>query len=154
MKKIDITQMINMLANLGVIAGIIFLGYELRQNNEQLSAQSRFNYYQTRVDFFRENAIDEEFVAVWRKAGTDLESLTPIERGRVGSYARAIFTAWEYELAEFERGLLRAEEFNVSSKSAFYGVQRTVFDEVWPSYRTTAPENFVRYMEEQVIPSD
>ena len=61
MKKVDLAQVIAMLANVGVIAGIIFLGYELHQNNEQLAADSRFNYYQTRVNFFRENATDEEF---------------------------------------------------------------------------------------------
>ena len=154
MKKVDLAQAIALLANVGVIAGIIFLGYELHQNNEQLAADSRFNYYQTRVNFFRENATDEEFAEVWFRARTDLESLTPFERGRVDGYTRAVFTAWEYELAEFQRGLLSAEEFNVPSKRQFYRLQRSVFDIVWPSYRMTAPENFVRYMEEKVIPSD
>jgi len=32
MKKIDLGQTITILANIGVIAGIVFLGYELRQN--------------------------------------------------------------------------------------------------------------------------
>jgi hypothetical protein len=32
MKKIEIGQTIGILANIGVIAGIVFLGYELRQN--------------------------------------------------------------------------------------------------------------------------
>ena len=32
MKKIDLGQSITILANLGVIAGIVFLGYEMRQN--------------------------------------------------------------------------------------------------------------------------
>jgi hypothetical protein len=31
-KKIDPGQMITILANIGVIAGIVFLGFELRQN--------------------------------------------------------------------------------------------------------------------------
>ncbi len=33
MKKLDLGQTITILANVGVIAGIVFLGYELRQNN-------------------------------------------------------------------------------------------------------------------------
>ena len=32
MKKIDLGQTLTILANVGVIAGIVFLGYELRQN--------------------------------------------------------------------------------------------------------------------------
>jgi hypothetical protein len=34
LKKIDLRHTIGLLANLGVIAGIVFLGLELRQNNE------------------------------------------------------------------------------------------------------------------------
>ena len=41
MKKIDLGRTIGILANLGVIAGIIFLGVELRQNNELMEAEAR-----------------------------------------------------------------------------------------------------------------
>jgi hypothetical protein len=34
LKKIDLRHAIGLLAKLGVIAGIVFLGLELRQNNE------------------------------------------------------------------------------------------------------------------------
>lgn len=39
MKKIELGQAITILANLGVIAGIVFLGYELRQNTLMIRAQ-------------------------------------------------------------------------------------------------------------------
>lgn len=38
MKKIDLGQAIGILANVGVIAGIVSLGMELRQNNELVVA--------------------------------------------------------------------------------------------------------------------
>ena len=41
MKKLDVGQTISILANVGVIAGIIFLWLDLRQNHEQLEIQSR-----------------------------------------------------------------------------------------------------------------
>ena len=41
MKKIDLGQSINTLANLGVIAGIVFLAFELRQNQVVGRAQTR-----------------------------------------------------------------------------------------------------------------
>ncbi len=40
MKKLDLGQTIGILANLGVIAGIVFLGYKLRQNNLLLRFES------------------------------------------------------------------------------------------------------------------
>ena len=41
MHKIDIGQSIAILANLGVVASIVFLGVELRQNREMMRAQTR-----------------------------------------------------------------------------------------------------------------
>lgn len=41
MKKIEIGQMVSVLANVGVIAGIIFLALELGQNNELMEAAAR-----------------------------------------------------------------------------------------------------------------
>jgi hypothetical protein len=41
MKRIDLGQAISVPANLGVIAGIVFLALELQQNNELLGAEAR-----------------------------------------------------------------------------------------------------------------
>ena len=41
MKKPNPGQMIQIVANIGVIAGIVFLGFELRQNNQFLGAEAR-----------------------------------------------------------------------------------------------------------------
>ncbi len=41
MKNIDLGQTLNTLANVGVIAGIIFLAYELNQNNEFLELEAK-----------------------------------------------------------------------------------------------------------------
>ena len=43
MKKIDLGQTINTLANVGVIAGIVFLGLELEQNNALMESEARRN---------------------------------------------------------------------------------------------------------------
>ncbi|HEY5623428.1 MAG TPA: hypothetical protein VIV14_06675 [Gammaproteobacteria bacterium] len=41
MKKIEFGQSVSILANLGVIAGIVFLALELRQNNDLMEAATR-----------------------------------------------------------------------------------------------------------------
>ena len=38
MKKSQMNEFLTVLANFAVVAGIIFLGFELRQNNELLEA--------------------------------------------------------------------------------------------------------------------
>jgi hypothetical protein len=58
MKKIDFGQTISIFANIGVIAGIVFLAAELRQNNELLQADAslnRFNIERERRERIMEN---------------------------------------------------------------------------------------------------
>ena len=58
LKKTDLVQSISVLANIGVIAGIVFLAVELRQNNELLAADAsfnRFNMERTRRERIMEN---------------------------------------------------------------------------------------------------
>ena len=40
MKKIDVGRTINTLANLGVIGGIVFLAFEIRQNTATMQSSS------------------------------------------------------------------------------------------------------------------
>ncbi len=51
MKKIDLGQTIQIVASLGVIAGILFLGYEIHQNNRFLAAQARAEMAANRVSY-------------------------------------------------------------------------------------------------------
>jgi hypothetical protein len=48
MKKFDLGQTISIMANVGVIAGIVFLAIEVRQNNLQLAVQSENTLYELR----------------------------------------------------------------------------------------------------------
>jgi len=50
MKKIDLGQAVNTLANLGVIAGIVFLALELQQNNDLLASEIRSTRHIVRRD--------------------------------------------------------------------------------------------------------
>jgi len=44
MKKIEYEQLISIVANIGVVAGIVFLGFELRQNNDLMASEARATY--------------------------------------------------------------------------------------------------------------
>ena len=57
MKKIDVSQTLGILANIGVIAGIIFLAVELQQNNELLEAEVSYSKYS--VDYERRRRMIE-----------------------------------------------------------------------------------------------
>jgi hypothetical protein len=67
MKKIDLGQVIQMLANIGVIAGIVFLAMELRQNNQLLIEQAQQGMVQNQREWTFFSAGDSD-VARWRTA--------------------------------------------------------------------------------------
>ncbi len=50
MKKIDYSQIITILANIGMIGGILLLAYERRQNNELMVASRFCRHTTTKTD--------------------------------------------------------------------------------------------------------
>lgn len=80
MKKIDLGQTIMILANVGVIAGILLLAFELQQNSEQLQLQARELAVTRRnslVDLIIENPDLVELL------GRQNDTLTASERNRL-----------------------------------------------------------------------
>jgi hypothetical protein len=150
MKKIDLGQTVSILANVGVIAGIVFLGYELRQNNEQLAAQTRFNYYQERSGAAMNLALNSDVSSIVAK-GVIGQELSPEEQIRLRAYFEAFFVNLEYEFGELERGYISEQEFNVEAKRARVESVRAVVEPLWAVYCETAPSEFVSFVEREII---
>jgi hypothetical protein len=146
LKKIDLGQSISILANLGVIAGIAFLAFELNQNNEQLSAQSRYNYYHERIEAQRLLASNGELADTVVKLISG-DELSPEEQLRMTFFARSIFVTVEYEFIELQRERITLEEFSIPGKRKTFETLRFA----WADYRSTAPEAFVEFVETEIL---
>jgi len=77
---INIGESLGILANIGVIAGIIFLAMELRQNNNLLAAQARYSLRQYRSDIADSIMAPHVLEATHRYAGG--QTVTPNVTGR------------------------------------------------------------------------
>jgi hypothetical protein len=62
MKKIDIGQTIGILANRGVIAGIVFLTIEINQNSEALESEARYNRLMIENELYDSLSFDDNYV--------------------------------------------------------------------------------------------
>jgi len=149
-KKIDLGQTITILANLGVIAGIVFLAVELRQNNELLQAQSRAD---------SNDRIIGTAVAVYEN--TDLARA--VAKARMGQelseaegmllYAHDVrrIRSFEAGFQEFQRGA--TESIDVPLWRA--GFRSGVFDrsllETWEQSKGVFRPDFVEWMEQNVV---
>lgn len=104
MKKIDFGQMITILANIGVIAGIAFLAIELRQNNALLRSDAEYRVTQNRMLFVTELLGDIDLLTAYRKAEAG-EDLNEIERDRLSFLYRRMYNSLAWEWAQAARGL-------------------------------------------------
>ena len=84
MKKIDLGQSVSLLANLGVILGIVFLAVELRQNNALLAAESRATIVALNTEIWAK-VIDTPDVAGLAVKDRSGESLTNAEELRLNA---------------------------------------------------------------------
>ncbi len=98
MKKFDLGQSLNILANVGVIAGIIFLAYELNQNNEFLELEAKATRVQIVLDGWEHIASDPALVALMIK-DRNKEVLTATEEMQLNAYWMGYFIRreWQFE---------------------------------------------------------
>ena len=92
MSKIGSDQLnrwLSLAANLGVIAGIVFLVVELRQNTEMMRAQSRTEMSQDTINMLTLNVNDQEYLEVIDR-GLAGEELSPLEQTQF----RRTYNAW------------------------------------------------------------
>jgi len=84
MKSLDFGQLFQTLANIGVIAGIVFLAVEIQQNNELMEAEARFTRLSASKEAFNIQSTNGELAEIIVKVNNN-ESLTEVERYRFQS---------------------------------------------------------------------
>ena len=149
MKKIDLGQTITILANIGVIAGIVFLAVELRQNNEIQSAQVR----STRVD--NRAAITEmlfENPEVIEFLGKDRSSLSQVELDRIRLLGIRALVHSEWTYGEAIRGFQDLDQ-HASFMRTIYHRERLNYGLLvaWETFREVADPRFAAWFEENVV---
>lgn len=99
MSKINLARTIEILANVGVIAGIVFLAVEVRQNNELLAAEARFNRVAVAAESMTIVAENPDLAGYLVRAN-DNQELAPDEALRLQMYMRRTLTNMEWTFRE------------------------------------------------------
>lgn len=144
-----LNRWLTLLANLGVIAGIIFLAIELRHNNTLLVEEANRDFVEQRA----------ETLARWADNGGDLmqlriraakgESLTVEEQYRLDYDISYMLVKWEWEFGQNQAG--RLEYLPVKAFRA--DLQRWPYiAERWnDGIREWYQEDFATFVDEEVI---
>ena len=152
MKKIDLGQTITILANIGVIAGIAFLGLELSQNNDLLAAQARYNLRVQRAEA-NKLLMEPHIMDVLQKHSERVD-MTPAEESVVGLQALYLLEMWEWQYGEYEAGMLDSDELPVGAWRLWFHEEAELavpIREAWERRRDVISPNFAQFMEENVV---
>lgn len=153
--EISIGQLISILANLGVIAGIVFVAVEVRQNNRLLEAQARYSLRQYRADIADTIMTPHVLEATYRYA--EGEGVTPEDKSTVLLTALKILELWEWQHGEYSAGMLPREILPVYAWQAWYhgkGQSPLPIQEVWELRKEVMNPAFVDFFEKNVVKNE
>ena len=149
---LDIGQLVAIGANIGVIAGLIFLATEIRQNNKFLAAQARYSLRQYRSDIADSLMLPHVIEATHKWARG--ESITAEERSTGFMVAIKMLELWEWQYGEYAAGMLRKDELPIGAWRLWFHNKGPVPSPVRELYEMRKPvlnAEFVQFFEKSVV---
>ena len=151
MKKIDLGQTMTILANLGVIAGIAFLAYEVRQNNDLLGIEQRvaaFDRQVSMIDVVLNNS-DSDLLDLLVEP---VDNMSSKDRATLVLLGVRMFVVYEQAFREVQAGLTEEDEVVLALRSVYHRpVLNYGMPLAWETYRQRATSDFVDWIEENII---
>jgi hypothetical protein len=149
MKKIDLAQMIVVLANVGVIAGIVFLGIELRQTGTLLRDTSHLSSLQLSQSSL-DRLWEPGFASIYQAGMDDLSSLSPADRSQFEAYVWQRLNLWEYAFYSHLRGAMDEEIWIGWDSNDLEELQTEAWREVWEHSRQGYGASFSEHVDAKI----
>ena len=144
-----INRWLTLAANIGVLAGIIFLAMEVQQNNEILSAQARRDQLDARSAAGAMVITNSDLAEITYKASNG-EKLTPYEEYRFGRWAYQVFRNWEWQYDEYLEGTLSEGDLPVIGWAGQFR-NFPILQDVWGERKANLSPEFVQFIDGNVI---
>jgi hypothetical protein len=149
MKRFDLGQMVAILANVGVIAGIMFLAVELRQNNDLLRAEASFNRFS--VERYRRTQITENIGGlgeiVYKK--TSGETLSGLDEFRYVVVVADLLDSLRWQYSEMTAGRLPENSINFRDWRAIFRALPEISQRLRTDEESWDP-NFTQFVKENI----
>lgn len=148
-KKIDLGQILTIAANLGVIAGILLLAFELSQTRELTKAQIR-NDLSTGLTNYFSVVVNPEYMEVLTRAIND-EPVSESEIAMLEAGYSMHFRVLENVHYQYRQGLLDESEFDGQRnfwRNLFVNKPRADY---WCQVRFGYSPDFVKEIEDSVL---
>lgn len=148
MKRIDVGKTMTLVANIGVIGGILLLAYELRQNNELMAAEARQIRTSMVIDAWRFSAENSDLAEI-RVRERNGEEVSDADWQRIDSYVMSVFVMLDWTLLELSAN---SPEMNqVREVQSYNFANRSEYRKVWEVRKNSFRPEFVQWMEANVV---
>jgi hypothetical protein len=132
----------------GIIAGIAFLGLELRQNNDLMEAEARFNRLTTVVDAWQFIA-EHGDLAELRDQFHNNEALSSAEHRRLLGAVMSVLLLVEWTFREMGENSTELNQVRAVQRRTF--ADSALSRHIWADRKNSFDPNFVQWMEENVV---
>jgi len=151
LKKIDLGQTISIVANLGILAGLVLLAVELNQNNQLMRSAGVISLNEKAMEWNARIAENHEVAEIISKA-INSEVLTDTEQIRLRALTNVLLAGWVMDFQQYQTGLVTEEYMNGIVPRYRDALRNRPYQSVfWETIKDTYPQDFVRFMDECVI---
>ncbi len=151
MKKPDVVQIVSILANVGVVLGLVFLGVEVYQSNQMNRTNAWNNLIRTGIDFNDAVAQNSDLADVLAKSNNN-ESLTDAEAIRLRAFTAASMQRVWLDYQQINTGIISPEELRTRIPRFKTLLARfPAVKSLWEETRDGYSQDFQRFVDACVI---
>ncbi len=143
-----------LLGAIGVIASLLYLAAQIRQNTRNLQAAAFDSSAQTLAEENRAFSLNPEFAELVERGNADYYSLSDLEKRRYRANLTNMFRLFESTFLKQKAGLLPAEQWQGFSIAARYMMRRPGWAQCWQEVREIYSEEFRSFLDSAVDEAD
>ncbi len=143
----DLGSLGEFFGSIAVLATLIYLALQTRQNTMAISAQLDAAAVGTTQANIMSVATSNELAEAVRE---DMRADSTINQTRLTFYFSAIFTSFQWQFKQARRGLLPSyDEAKIGAIVGLYSTMFRGFENFWESVKSSYSPDFVEWVEEQ-----
>ena len=153
MKVSSVNEVISVIANIGVIASIAFLGIEMQQNTAMMQSQTRNSIVENQLSFYERGIENTEFSEVATRLRADPNAY-PSGSTELFQYTLFILSQlrmWENEFFQYQKGLFETDEFEARTNTWKTNIALTSKLNVWKDMENQFAPSFRNYLNKIII---
>ena len=139
---------ISIIANIGVVVSIVFLGIEMQQNTAMMQSQTRNSIVENQLSLYERGITNSEFAEVASKLRSDPNAYptSSPERFQYTLFVLSQLRIWENEFFQYRKGLFELDEFEARVNTWKVAVTTKSTLNVWRNSETQFAPSFRNYL--------